>query len=257
MARHLTQAPPSLASVRPDVPEDLAATVARCLAKNPAARWQNARTLREAVLPTRLEEDELPEPLDGLDGRAAILLLFGTAFAATATYAWLASVFQGGASPAQAAALLAVATGGLLVYQLPWQVSAARLARRRGFSARQVAGAFLRQPSWWQLWYPRPFRRAADVWDRLPRPFRWWRIAMTLLSADLLILAPLVIFLINNPEAAGSQFGDRLTGPGWLYVVPIFEAARCSPSPRSRCARAACSRWASTSTSAGASRRSS
>jgi hypothetical protein len=79
----------------------------------------------------------------------------------------------------------------------------------------------LRQPTWWHLfWYPRPWRRAGDVWDRLPWPFRWWRLSVTLVVADLLLIAPFMICMINNLEAIA-----------WLYAVPVFEVARVAFLP--------------------------
>ncbi len=42
LAAHRSEPPPSLTDLRPDVPADLSAVVARCLAKNPAARYPSA-----------------------------------------------------------------------------------------------------------------------------------------------------------------------------------------------------------------------
>jgi serine/threonine-protein kinase len=49
LTAHLTQAPPDVRTIRPDVPADLAAVVARCLAKNPAERFQSAADLDRAL----------------------------------------------------------------------------------------------------------------------------------------------------------------------------------------------------------------
>jgi serine/threonine-protein kinase len=212
MSKHLTQDPPPLRSLRPDVPEDLATAVARCLAKDPGARWPDARALREAIAPTGLDEDELPEPLDALDGRAAMLLPLAILLVNLLVYAWLR---QG---PGLFAALLIVVTAGMLVYQLPWLVSAARLARQRGFSTSQVLHAFLREPAWWYfLWYPRRFRRGSDVWDRLPWPFRVWRVAMSLLALDLFLVAPL--YLLRESVGSAVVPAMRLWGAAVLLSL--------------------------------------
>ena len=50
-ARVLAGPPEDLSSLRPDVPEALAAVVARCLARAPAERWPDAATLAEALAP--------------------------------------------------------------------------------------------------------------------------------------------------------------------------------------------------------------
>jgi eukaryotic-like serine/threonine-protein kinase len=49
-ARHLLQRVPSLRRLAPDAPTSLAMAIERCLAKDPAARWQNGRELHEALL---------------------------------------------------------------------------------------------------------------------------------------------------------------------------------------------------------------
>jgi serine/threonine protein kinase len=49
MQKHLHQAPPALRKVRPDVPEALDHIVARCMAKEPAGRFQNTRELADAL----------------------------------------------------------------------------------------------------------------------------------------------------------------------------------------------------------------
>jgi eukaryotic-like serine/threonine-protein kinase len=49
LAAHRSEAPPPLADVRPDAPADLAAAVARCLAKNPGDRFQSVVDLDQAL----------------------------------------------------------------------------------------------------------------------------------------------------------------------------------------------------------------
>ena len=49
MQKHLHQAPPALRKVRADVPEELERIVSRCLAKEPAGRFQSARELAAAL----------------------------------------------------------------------------------------------------------------------------------------------------------------------------------------------------------------
>jgi serine/threonine-protein kinase len=49
LAAHRSEAPPALTDVRPDVPADLAAVVARCLAKHPSDRFPSAADLDRAL----------------------------------------------------------------------------------------------------------------------------------------------------------------------------------------------------------------
>jgi hypothetical protein len=49
MAMHLTQAPPRVASLRPDLPQALCAAIDRCLEKEPAKRFENGEALAAAL----------------------------------------------------------------------------------------------------------------------------------------------------------------------------------------------------------------
>jgi serine/threonine-protein kinase len=49
LAAHRSEPPPALTGLRPDVPTDLAAVVARCLAKDPHDRFQSAADLDRAL----------------------------------------------------------------------------------------------------------------------------------------------------------------------------------------------------------------
>jgi len=53
MAMHLTQAPPRVASLRPDLPQPLCAAIDRCLEKEPAKRFENGEALAAALDPMR------------------------------------------------------------------------------------------------------------------------------------------------------------------------------------------------------------
>jgi eukaryotic-like serine/threonine-protein kinase len=46
---HLTQPAPDLRALRPDIPAELAAGIARAMAKAPADRWQTAAAMRDAL----------------------------------------------------------------------------------------------------------------------------------------------------------------------------------------------------------------
>jgi serine/threonine-protein kinase len=65
MTAHLTQPAPRLRELSPEMPEDLAAIVAKCLAKHPAERYQNAMELERALAECRAALDHSsPPPLD-------------------------------------------------------------------------------------------------------------------------------------------------------------------------------------------------
>jgi serine/threonine-protein kinase len=46
---HLTQPAPDVRTLRPDTPANLAAAIAKALAKNPADRWPSAMAMRDAL----------------------------------------------------------------------------------------------------------------------------------------------------------------------------------------------------------------
>ena len=63
ITKHLNEPPPSLTTVRPDLPRQLAMAVDRCLAKDPAERFPSGEALAEALAATGLTEHEVPAPI--------------------------------------------------------------------------------------------------------------------------------------------------------------------------------------------------
>ncbi len=63
LAMHITRAAPPLASVCPGVPGKLAQAVDRCLAKDPAERFQTGEALAEAVAASTALAREVPTPI--------------------------------------------------------------------------------------------------------------------------------------------------------------------------------------------------
>jgi serine/threonine-protein kinase len=59
MAMHLTQAPPRVASLRPDLPQPLCAAIDRCLEKEPAKRFEHGEALAAALDPIRAARREV------------------------------------------------------------------------------------------------------------------------------------------------------------------------------------------------------
>ncbi|HEY2943732.1 MAG TPA: serine/threonine-protein kinase [Vicinamibacteria bacterium] len=235
LVKRLTADGPSLTDAVPDAPGDLAAAVTRCLRRDPAARWADARALREAVSPSTLEADQLPEPLDTLDGMAPFVLPFALAFGASVVALLMAEVADPyrpmAPRPFAGPAGMTVILGGFIVGQFPMMWSAIRTARARGFSWRQIGAALMRQPEWWVgLWYPRRFRRAGDVWDRLPRPIRAWRIIVTALIADLVLW--LYFAEIGPPLLMGRErylVATRFVGERAMHAFAAVATAKALP----------------------------
>ncbi|HEY8312430.1 MAG TPA: serine/threonine-protein kinase, partial [Gemmatimonadaceae bacterium] len=59
MAMHLTQPPPKIAPLRPDLPPGLCAAIDRCLEKDPAARFESGEVLAAALDPLRASRREI------------------------------------------------------------------------------------------------------------------------------------------------------------------------------------------------------
>jgi serine/threonine-protein kinase len=62
LLKHVTEQPPPITKLRPDVPPGLVAIVERALAKAPSERWPNAAALRDALAAVSLARATVPEP---------------------------------------------------------------------------------------------------------------------------------------------------------------------------------------------------
>ena len=79
LVKQLTEVLPPALSLRPDLPEALAAAIDRCVAKEPSARFATAESLVEAIDDARLTGPEIPLPvrLFGQEvGTLSIILVF-------------------------------------------------------------------------------------------------------------------------------------------------------------------------------------
>jgi serine/threonine protein kinase len=168
ITQHIARDPIPLSVVAPDVPADLDGAIARCLAKDPDSRWNNAAALKES-LATSDASVALPDEMERLPSIGSSFLLYGgmaslVALAvslATRDWDWLKVMGW------MWAALPIVL--GLHIFngrkaRIPWQ--------------RVLQMAFW-QPKRWGYWWPRALRRPGDVWDRLPKPLRRVRAAIS------------------------------------------------------------------------------
>jgi hypothetical protein len=81
LVKQLTEALPPVISMRPDLPEALAAAIDRCVAKEPSARFPTAESLGEAIDEARLAAPEIPLPIRLLAqelGTLGLVLVFLT-----------------------------------------------------------------------------------------------------------------------------------------------------------------------------------
>ncbi len=107
LAKHVTQAPPQLAALRPEIPKKLAAVVHRCLEKAPADRFRSGEALAEAIGQARGRELRAPPLVRNFVRNAQVT----TAVTLTA-----AVVAEGGNTDAGATViLLAIVIGQLVI----------------------------------------------------------------------------------------------------------------------------------------------
>ena len=200
MMQHATHEPPPLRSVSPDVPEDLAAVITRCLAKDPDARWPDGRSLCMALAPEKTPEAGVPDDLREVAS-------FGTWAALwLAVWGWLIAGVSASGAERLVFALIAMLVPTGFVLQA-WNI------RRKGFHLRAILQVAMWPPKWWGLWWPLPLRRPDDVWRDLPRSVRATRIALT----ALFVLAPLAAYL--RRQGSGWLALDAATTSAWLQVV--------------------------------------
>jgi serine/threonine protein kinase len=198
ISQRLIRDPTPLASTSPGLPPDLTLAVDRCLERDPANRWPDARSLREALLPS----DEEPE--DTVAGRmlrigvtmsilsiaALIYLLLFRALRPELSWIDRALRILGGASLSMMAFIL---------------IASIRL-RAEGMRARGILLKALQQPRWWRSWYPPMFRRRGDQWVRLPQEIKRFRIYLGLLQVYVLtVFMPVQLLSIGSERLNTAQ----------------------------------------------------
>ena len=182
MRQRLVRDPSPLAPLVPPSAAPLAAVVMRCLARDPALRWQSARELRAAL--ERAGGGEAAAPLRELPAFGAYAMLW----AALLTVLALRHVKLGG----DRLLLLLVALVVPLGFGLhAWNVGGGELPLR------ELARLSFRPSEWWGMWWPASLRRPSDLYMRLPRVARLVRIALSALIAGL----PTLILLRGWIEA--------------------------------------------------------
>jgi hypothetical protein len=141
LAKHATQAPPTLASSGITVPRRVAALIDRCLAKEPAGRPASAEVVSEQLGLALDQRRELPVALRAfvkrnsrLDGGGTLLATVGLASAAVA----LARLYGGEYG-------WVTLMGGATAGPLGFMVHSARRLLQQGFTYADVAPAYARE----------------------------------------------------------------------------------------------------------------
>ncbi|MGH9409425.1 MAG: protein kinase domain-containing protein [Vicinamibacterales bacterium] len=175
LAQRLMREPRSLGEIAGGAPADLTQPIMRCLERDPAKRWPDARSLREALMPSE-EEVEYSPTLRVLKTLTTVILpIAALAFVYWNLFGPLNRDAQQGVDR-----VTTMFRGGIAGLMLVVIAIIVRL-RLEGMDARTIALKAMQQPNWWRAWYPRGLRRRGDVWDRLPRAVRRFRTLKGLL----------------------------------------------------------------------------
>jgi hypothetical protein len=207
LTQRLSQDPKPLRSVAANVDADLGIAVDRCLQREPANRWPDAKSLRFELGAT---DDDADDPL------AVRNLRMGTCVVTVIAPTLLSSIVVGWFNAGRARILPAV-LATMMTSFLVMMCGSVIILMRQGFAIRTIIQAAFRQPRGWRFWYPRRLRRRGDVWDRLPAPIRRVRFHQALFFGFIFgIYFPLFIPLVvlRGPAAI----------PGLQYVPLILVA---------------------------------
>ncbi len=188
--QHLTREPVSLGTRAPDVPPHVANAVMKCLAKDPALRWADARQLADALTTNDGGEAPLPLHLLAIDGQAfeaATIVALAPAVAGVSLFVPNLNLFP----------LYGVIVAGtaLLDAGTSWY------ARRKGHSWDELKTLALRPPTWWPFWWPKRWRRPDDVWSRLPKAAQGIRTLYAAGWAQAVALAHVIGFGLGAVQA--------------------------------------------------------
>lgn len=138
LAMHLTQPPPSLSAIRPDLPGEVIDAVERCLAKHPDDRWASGEALASALDVMRTSAPEIAPAVRVFLQRVGAA---ATAFLVLAVVAWM--VIRDGMGNGESQDWILVAT---VVFAAMWGLAVQATARvrmlvRQGFRYRDVTAA--------------------------------------------------------------------------------------------------------------------
>jgi serine/threonine protein kinase len=196
LSQRLTRDPKPL--VVHGLPSDLALAIGRCLERDPANRWPDAKSLREALLPS----DEEPE--DTVAGR---MLRIGVTMSGLSIAGVLYMLLFRALRPEVSALARAVRIASAFsVIMAIFAVIASFRLRAEGLSSRSILQKAFQQPRWWRSWYPEVFRRRGDQWGRLPREIKRFRIYLGLMQAYVLtVFLPVQLLSIGNDGLVTAQ----------------------------------------------------
>jgi hypothetical protein len=208
MAQHATAKPADLGLAVPASERKLAEVIMCAIEKDPKARWGRAEDLRDELQTLSREGSDLPE---GLQRVEMLLTKFLAADVAILAIFYLWGVWdprgtaEFGERPSGIWILLASNLAFLPAMALAWAIPTFRK-----FGWRDTLRAMLHPPKAWVHWWPRPLRRADDIWDRLPKPLR--RLRNVIDGVATYLILDITLFLLVATTGGGA-YGD------WFFSV--------------------------------------
>ena len=210
LMQHAIRPPMAPSTIVSGLPLELELVVTRSLAKDPSARWQNGRSIADAL--TGSDDEATPDQLRMIKG--AGLRLIGMCLGLMEV-GILSDLFGAFKHPTHGPDnwTTKVPFGSLLAIPLMMFVigvgSLQLIAPVRAFGWRASLQAWFLQPAWWKSWWPRFARRRGDVWDRLPVGVRRMR-NLNLVNVVLLPLFVNALIYLLRPSFLESAEGARL-----------------------------------------------
>jgi serine/threonine-protein kinase len=228
LAQRLTRDAKPLGAVVSAVPSDIALAVDRCLQRDATKRWPDAKSLREALLPF---DEEVEESLSARMLRLSVI--FGVVSVFVSGYITAYSVINPEIH-------LPVRGTRILLVGAVWVTVIATFAslglHSQGLHAGDIVRKAFQQPRWWRSWYPRAFRRPGDVWSRLPKELRRFRIYRSLLQTfALMLLVPSLLMFNRSPRVLPVVLLIQFVG----VVIVFVERHRAAKFVRTKTAATA------------------
>jgi serine/threonine-protein kinase len=213
LTQRLTLDPKPLGSATSDLPPDLALAVDRCLQRDMTKRWPDAKSLREALVPSEEESDDsLPARLLRMSATMGFLAV--VAFGYLSVYCVLNPDFK---YVPRAIGIITVAVVAMVM-----AVGATIRLRSFGLDGRSIIMRALQQPRFWRSWYPHVLRRRGDVWSRLPQEIRRFRLVRGAFQIYAFgALLPLQLLAINGrlpPVLWAASWATWFVGGCWLFA---------------------------------------